>query len=143
MKTLKPVIRLHKWQLEEKRRDLGLLNGLRADLVKQAADLELELRREQANAAQDAEANWTYGMYALNVIRRRANIQRSIKGIDERIEAARREVEAAHRELRKYEIAEENARLRIAQEESRREQSELDEIALNQDRARKLELNVD
>ena len=143
MKSLQPIIRLHKWQLEEKRRELGTLNGLRADLVRQAADLEAEMLREQANAGQSAEAGWTYAGYALGVIRRRVNIQQSIKGIDLRIEVTRGEVATAHRELRKYEIAEEHARARAAAEESRREQSELDEIALTQDRLRKQELGFD
>ena len=143
MRSLQPIIRLHKWQLEEKRRELGTLNGLRAELTKQAADLELEMRREQTNASQSAEVGWTYAGYALGVIRRRFNIQRSIKEIDERIEVTRGEVAAAHRELRKYEIAEEHARARAAAEEARREQSDLDEIALTQDRLRKQELAFD
>lgn len=136
MRSLKPVIRYHQFQLEEKRRALGQLQGLRADFVRQAAELVTEVGVEQRAAAQSVEANWTYASYARSVIERRRNLQRSIEETERRIEAARETVADAYRELRKYELAEERSELRAAQQESRREQADLDEVAAAQQRQR-------
>lgn len=134
MRGLGSLIRLHKWQLEEKRRALGALQGLRADLLRQADGLEREVLREQQTAAQSAEAGWNYNSYARAVIRRRKNLVRSIADVDEQIEAATELVRAAHRELRKFETAEERAQQRAADEEARRDRIDMDEIAANQQR---------
>ena len=137
MRSLDSLIRLHKWQLEEKRRALGALQGLRADLTRQADELEREVLREQDTAAHSTEAGWTYSGYARAVIRRRENLRRSIAEVDKKIDTATDEVRVAHREMRKYETAEERAQQRADAEEARRDQIELDEIASNQQRQRR------
>ena len=133
MKSLASLIRLHKWRLEEKRRALASLQGLRADLTRQAVELEAEVGREQ-QTAKAGEGGWTYAGYARAVIQRRENIQRSIAEVEKRIELARDEVNAAWRETRKYELAEERNQIRERAELARVERLELDEIALTQNR---------
>ena len=136
MRGLPAVIRLRQFQLEEKRRALAQLQGLRTELDQKARDLEAEVTDEQRAAAMSRETVWTYAAYAQAVIERRANLKKSLAEVDKRIEAARHEVADAYRELRKYEMAEERAQLRAAAEAARREQQELDEIALTQQRLR-------
>ena len=119
MKTLQSLIRLHSWQLEEKRRTLAGLEGLRADFVAQGERLEQELVNEQRAATASPEYAITYEGYAKAVILRRANLAASITETDGKIEVARDEVQEAYREMRKYEIAEERAQKRAAAEEAR------------------------
>jgi flagellar export protein FliJ len=136
MKRLQSLIRLHTWQLEEKRRTLAGLEGLRADFVAQGEKLEKELGNEQRAATASPEYAITYESYAKAVILRRKNLVGSIAETDEQIEVAVTEVQEAHREMRKYEIAEERAQKREQAEEDRVEQADMEEIASTQFRMR-------
>ena len=130
-KDLKNLIRLHEWQVDEKRRKVGTLLSLVADLELQARRLEDELVAEQAAAAADpAEAGFFYGIYAETVIERRQRIAYSIAKAEEEIAAAQDELREAYRELKKYEIAQENRSKREAYEQARKEQAFLDDIGL-------------
>ena len=53
---LDSVIRLQKWRLDEKRRQLGDLLSLSEQLQTELANLEAELQAEQALAARNFEA---------------------------------------------------------------------------------------
>jgi flagellar FliJ protein len=136
MKTLQSFIRLHSWQLEEKRRTLASLEGLRADFVAQGVKLEKELVNEQRAATASPEYAITYEGYAKAVIKRRENMKASIAETDQQIDAARAEVQESYREMRKYEIAEERAQKRAKAEEARVEQADMEEIASTQFRLR-------
>jgi hypothetical protein len=137
MKGLPALIRLHRWELEQKRRVLAGLEGLRADLVHQGEDLEREVIVEQAAASQSTEASYTYSGYANEVIRRRATIAESIANLDVEIIAAHDEVAEAFHVVKRYEIALERKEERERLEEDRREQAEEAEVALNMYRLRK------
>ena len=121
MKTLQSLIRLHTWQLEEKRRTLAGLESMRADFVDQGEKLEKELVNEQRAATASPEYAITYEGYAKSVIMRRKNLAASITETDGQIEIAATEVQEAYREMRKYEIAEERVQKREKAEEDRRE----------------------
>ena len=116
MRNLKPLIRFHQFRLDEQRRALGQLQGLRAELEKKAADLVEEADGERRLAAQDIELNWTYGGYAQGLIRRRENLTKSISELEAQINNARESVTEAHLELRKYETVQERAEERAAHE---------------------------
>ena len=131
MSALPSLIRLHRWRLEEKRRVLSTLQGLVADLHSQGGQLEAEIVREQAAAAESHEASFTYGPYAAEAIRRRANLAQSIAGLEEQIVVAHDEVSAAFQEAKRFEIALERAEERELRESERREQAVQDEVALN------------
>ena len=130
-KDLKNLIRLHEWQVDEKRRKVGTLLSLVADLELQARRLEEELVAEQAAASADpAEAGFFYGTYAETVIERRQRIAYSIAKAEEEIAAAQEELREAYRDLKKYEIAQENRIKRETYEQARKEQAFLDDIGL-------------
>lgn len=133
--NIKNLIRLHEWNVDEKRRKLGELLRLQGELEDQMNQLEKDLVREQKAAAADpALAGLTYGEYAKQVIQRRENLQGSIDQMEFVIGHAQEELSEAYRELKKYEIVDRNRQRRYEEQQSRREQSMLDEIALNQHR---------
>ncbi len=136
-KDLETLIRVHRWRLDERRKKVMELEGLRAEFESRAQALEEEVRREQREAAQDTVVAMTYGAYAAGVIQRRETIQRSIAEIDSELDAAKRDVAEAFRELKKYEIAEDRERQRRARAEARQERAVLDEMGLDLYRRRR------
>lgn len=131
---LDSVIRLQKWRLDEKRRQLGDLLRLAEQLETELAGLETELEAEQALAARNFEAGRTYGNYARGFIERRERLIQSLANVEQQVEVAQEEVRAAFRELKTIEITKDNRDKVVAIDTGRRQQAELDEIALNPQR---------
>ena len=127
---LKNLIRVHDWQVDEKRRHLGDLLRMQDDLQAQLDRLGAELKREQALAAKDPESATFYGAYAEGVIQRRERLRASIVKMDQEVAVAREAVREAYRELKKYQIAEEHRLAAEADERAKRDQKTLDEIGL-------------
>jgi flagellar FliJ protein len=135
---LKNMIRVNEFSVDEKRRNLGELLKLMEDLEQRQQDLEKEVANEQRIASSlPGEADLYYGVYAGTVIDRRERIAESIKQMEVKVVTARDEMGEAYVELKKYEIAQKNRDKKEALEESRREQSILDEIGLNAHRRKK------
>lgn len=136
--NIKSLIRLNEWNVDEKRRKLGELLRLQADLEDQLKRLDEEHTREQQAAAADPTgAGLTYANYAHHVRQRRDNLQDSIAQMEIVIGYARDELSESYQELKKYETVEQNRQRRHDLEQARREQTMLDEVALNQHRRKK------
>ena len=78
MKGLDNLIRLHRWQLNEKRRHLVELERLTQRLAAQIRELEVEIRNEQQVAGSSTEAAITYGDYARAAIGRMLDLVESL-----------------------------------------------------------------
>ncbi len=136
-KDLKAVIRLHEWEVDEKRRKLGELLRLSESLEDQAQRLEEELVREQQTAKESPEeAGLLYGNYAEAVIDRRRRIAESITKTEEEIDDSREILREAYLELKKFEVAQENRDKRAALELARKDQAFLDEVGSQSFRSR-------
>lgn len=131
------MIRLHKWQLDEKRRQATELEVMREDLCTKLRRLEDELAKEQEKVKNSQIIDISYANYAANVMSRRENIEQSITEVDTSIEAMKDELAESFKELKKFEIVEQRARDRARHEENRRNQEELDEVAINMHRRNK------
>jgi len=133
-KGMAGMIRLHKWQLDERRRNLVELEKMREELVGKMRSLRDELAAEQKKVAEAPIVSITYGGYAQQVMARRENINSSITEIDVSIEKMKDQVADAFKELKKYEIVEQREREREVSERNQRQQNDLDELALNMHR---------
>lgn len=128
-KNLGGLIRLHEWNVDQKRRKLGDLLGLVADLEGQAIGLEEEMKSEQRAATASPEvAGLLYGNYAMGVIERRRGIAESIVKTEEILVKARDEMREAFIILKKFQTAQENRDRREAEDLDRKELAILDEI---------------
>lgn len=137
-KNLNALIRLHQWVVDEKRRKLGDLLRMLAELEDRARRLEQEVVEEQAAAARAPDtAGLLYGNYARQVIDRRERLAKSIASMEQEIAAAREEVNEAYRELKKFQVAQDVRDRRAALEAARREQNILNEVGLNMHRRRR------
>ncbi|MEQ8267370.1 MAG: flagellar export protein FliJ [Parvibaculum sp.] len=130
MRNRESLIRLHKFQVDEKRRKVAELELMLAEFRQRERDLEAQVEAEQRKAGISDVAHFAYPMFAKSVIRRRENILESIDGIERQLEAAKDELAGAFRELKKYEILESGRKRKVRKEAMRVEQADLDEIAL-------------
>ncbi len=128
---LHSLIRLHRWDVDEKRRRLAEMLSFVAGLEDQGRRLEDEIKNEQTVAgAAPEEAGFIYGNYAEAAIERRRRIADSIARKEVEIATAREELGDAYRELKKYEIAQDERDKQEAVELSRKEQIIMDDPAI-------------
>lgn len=130
MRSLSTLIRVRKWELEEKRRKLNELRALQSKLADAIAKLGEEVQNEQGFAASQNEVAFAYGPYAAAVVERRRTLEQSALDVERQIEQAMEEVAEAFAELKKYEVAQTNRRTKERTESNRREQIVLDDIAI-------------
>lgn len=128
MTDLQPLIRLHRWQLDEKRRALAELEALRERLHEQIVQLDEELAREQAFAAEAAEPPQGFGAYTQAMLDRKARLNESIEEVQAQIAASREQIAEAFQELKRFELVQEDRDRRDADRRKRRETQTYDEI---------------
>jgi len=136
VKRLTGIIRLHRWQLEERLRDLQELERLHERLQTQVVGLDEELAREKTVAGECHEASYTLSAYVKQAIGRRRKLKDSLYRVIDQIQEMEDSVAEAYRELKKYELTEANRLQREKKYLERRQQIELDEISLNSYRRR-------
>lgn len=129
MNSLKTIIRLHKWQLDEKRRELVELQTLRDHLQTQIERLEQEIAAERETARADFEASFSFPNYLKAAKDRRHKLDLSVAQVDHQIATATEAVAEAYQELKKYELAEEDRVKREALKLKRKQDAVLDETA--------------
>ncbi len=131
-KNLDTLIRLHEWNVDERRRELGEVLRALSQLEDGLERLRQEVVKEQhAAAAAPEEAGFFYGSYAQAVIGRRQSLDEGIRRMEQQVAAARDKLNESYRELKKFEVAQKTRAAREARELARREQGILDEIGLN------------
>ncbi len=135
-KGLPTLIRLRTFELDQKRRRLAELEGMKARLEAAVDDLVDTVVKEQSIAARDEEVTFAYGAFAKAAIVRRKSLEASIAEVAQQVEAAADEVAIAYQDLKKLEVAQANRVARERAEFERKEQIRLDDIALDQFRQR-------
>lgn len=130
MSELDTLIRLHRWQLDEKRRALADLQALADRLEEEKARLEAEVAREQEAARNSADVAFSYAGFAQVAIERRRRLEQSVAQIHAQVAVATDEVAEAFQELKRYELAQEGRDRRERQRRRRREGILLDEVAV-------------
>jgi hypothetical protein len=128
MKSIATLIRVKQWALDEKRRALGDLERLRAEMVQRGAALEAEIAAEQGAAPADV-VQFAYAAYVRRAMGQREALAASITGLDTQIEEAQLEIGELFGELKRYERVREMADQKAALELRRRETANFDEIA--------------
>ena len=137
MTNLHPLIRLHRWQLDEKRRALAELEALAERLRGQVASLDDELTREQAFAAEAEEPPQGFGAYAQAMLDRKARLAESIAEVDQQIAASQEQIAEAFQELKRFELVQEDRDRRAEARQKRRETQTYDEIGASRFQRRK------
>lgn len=129
-KGLTTLVRLHKWKLDEKRRELAELDRLVGQLRGEIVRLDSEIASEKALAGGNIEASLTFPAYAKAMRGRRSKLEESIARIDEQTERVTGELADIFQEVKRYEIAQNHRHQASLREGRRRERIALDEVAL-------------
>ena len=130
MKSRETLIRLKKFQVDEKRRKVAQIETMIAEFERMAGDLEREIRVEQDRAGIHDPGHFAYPTYAKAAITRRENLKRSADELRTQLEDAKMALGDAFDELKKVELLDERDQMRERDAESAVEQAELDSIAL-------------
>ncbi|HMF26309.1 MAG TPA: flagellar export protein FliJ [Pseudolabrys sp.] len=129
MKSRETLIRLKKFQVDEKRRKVTQIEAMIAEFDRIAGELEREIKIEQDRAGIHDPAHFAYPTYAKAATARRENLKHSTDELRVQLEDAKAALGEAFEELKKVEMLDERDQQREKAEENAREQTELDRIA--------------
>lgn len=134
-KGLKTLIRLSKFNVDEKRRVLTQLQAREEHVIEEIRKGEEQLRHEQQLAAEDSTGvGFAYGAYHQAWMKKRDLMHQALAAVRAEIEKAREELAEAFRELKTYEVTQANREKREREEADRKEQIFLDEVGLTMHR---------
>jgi flagellar protein FliJ len=136
MKSRETLIRLKKFQVDEKRRRVAQIEGMIAEFDRIAGDLEREIKTEQDRAGIHDPGHFAYPTYAKAAMQRRENLRRSVSELRAQLDEAQAALGEAFEELKKVELLDERDQMRERAEEEAREQAELDAIGMMRTSAR-------
>jgi flagellar protein FliJ len=130
MSTLESLVRLHRWQTDERRRNVAelevLAEKLRAELLRVAE----ERIAEQAAAGASFLARHVYPGYLRRSLERQKTLEQSLAEVEAQTVQARDALAEAFQELKRYEIAAANRERQRQTANRRRERLETDAVAL-------------
>ena len=130
MKSRETLIRLKKFQVDEKRRKVAQIEGMIAEFDRMGGDLEREIKTEQERAGTHDPGHYAYPTYAKAAMTRRDNIKRSADELRVQLEDAKAALGEAFDEMKKAELLDERDQAREREETAAREQADLDAIGL-------------
>jgi len=128
MKSRETLIRLKKFQVDEKRRRVAQIEAMIADFDRMANDLDREVANEERRAGISDPAHFAYPTYARAARTRRENIVNSANELKGQLDAAKGELELAFEDMKKVEILNDRETAAERAEEQRRDQMDMDRI---------------
>src|ERR1700754_3099928 len=136
MKSRDTLIRLKKFQVDEKRRKVAQIEGMIAEFERMATDLDREIKTEQERAGIHDPAHFAYPTYAKAAMQRKENLKRSADELKGQLDDAKAQLGEAFEERKKGELLDERDQARERAEMNAREQAELDAIGILRSQAR-------
>jgi len=134
MKSRDTLIRLKKFQVDEKRRKVMQIESMIAEFERMATDLEREIKIEQDRAGIHDPGHFAYPTYAKAAIQRRENLKNSADELKTQLNDAKEALTEAFEELKKVELLDERDQMRERAAEAAIEQADLDAIGLMRSR---------
>ena len=133
MAELRGIIRLRRFELDEKKRVLAELHRLadELDLERARLDQAIEAEKQVAAGAAGTGPGLAFGSYVQAALGRRKRVEETRRDLDGKIETAMEAVRAAFSNVKTLEQAQLDRDARASQKRARLEGAQLDEIALN------------
>ena len=123
MKSRDTLIRLKKFQVDERRRKVAQIEGMIAEFERIAGDLDREIKTEQERAGIHDPAHFAYPTYAKAAMGRKENLKRSADELKTQLDDAKAALGEAFEELKKVELLDERDQARERADENAREQT--------------------
>ena len=130
MKTFGQLIRLHRYRLLDKQKQLAKLEAESAELKRQSDHLEAEALIEEARAEESSYGVMAFANYFERVKQRRFALNEERAALFQRVLSARAALRGAFQELKRIEILRDQKIADAEAAEKKAEQATLDEIAL-------------
>jgi flagellar protein FliJ len=128
MKSRDALIRLKRFEVEEKRRKVADIEAMIGDFNHMAVDLDRQIAIEQERAGVSDVNHYAYPTFAKAAMQRRNNLAASSADLAAKLAAARGEFDEACEELKKIELLEERDAERLRLEQARGASAELEEV---------------
>ena len=103
MKSRDSGIKMRRFQIEERRRQVGQIEAMIDEFSRMVSDLDLEIAAEKRRTGIEDEKHFAYSTFARAAGQRRNNLQTSIADLQNQLEAAKGALDAAGEDLRKEE----------------------------------------
>ncbi len=129
MKSHDSLIRLRKFEVDERRQKVADLESMIDDFQRMARDLDRQVEVEQQRAGTSDMNDCRYPLWAKDAITRRERIVDSVSELEGKLDGARDDLAASFEELKKVEKVGERETARVLEARDAEERDELDEIA--------------
>jgi flagellar export protein FliJ len=130
MKRGDTLMRLKRFRVDDLKRRMATLDGMKADLERKLTDLEDSVARERQRAGDSDIGRLAFPSFLRSIDTRRENLRATLKEIERERATVQQDLTAAFQDLKSLELAIDQQNKRAAELEERRAQSRLDEIAL-------------
>jgi flagellar export protein FliJ len=122
------LIRLKKFQVDEKRRQVAQIEMMISDFERMASELDQQIEIEHTKTGISDVAHFAYSTFAKAALTRRDNLLNSANDMKGKLEAAQDSLAEALEDLKKVELLDQREHQREAAEQLKVEQQEYDEI---------------
>src|ERR1700744_5673388 len=130
MKRGDTLMRLKRFRVDDLKRRMATLDGMRSDLERKLSDLEDSVAREKQRANDSDIGRLAFPSFLRSIDSRRENLKATLKEIEREAVQAQADLTAAYQDLKSLELATEQQAKRLAEVETRRSQSRLDEMSI-------------
>ena len=130
MKRGDALIRLRRFRVDELKRRMATLDGMKQDADRRLSDLEDSVVRERQRSGDSDIGRLAFPSFLRSIESRRENLRATLKEIERESVIAHAELNSAFQDLKGLEFAAELQAKRVAEVEARRAQSRLDDMEL-------------
>jgi flagellar export protein FliJ len=123
------LIRLKKFNVDEKRRQVMQIEMMVADFERMASELDQQIEIEQTKTGISDVAHFAYSTFAKAALQRRDNLLASATDMRGKLETAQDQLAEALEDLKKVELLDQREHQRERDEQNKIEQAEFDEVA--------------
>ena len=104
MRSRDTLVRLHRFRVDEKRRQVSDIEMMMADFRRKQDDLDQQIAYEEQKTGVSDPSSFNYSMTAKSIRTRRENLLATIDDLQEQLDRAKEAVAEEESELRKVEL---------------------------------------
>jgi flagellar export protein FliJ len=130
MKRRDSLMRLKRFKVDDLKRRMTTLDGMKSDCERKLADLEESIAREKQRANDTDIGRLAFPSFLRSIDVRRENLRATLREIERERAMVQGDLTAAFQDLKSLELATEAQAKRAEEVEARRAQSRIDEMSI-------------